>query len=391
MKSKKVKRANRRQKKNRKNGWFSWRNKGVIGALVIFVAVGLLGGVRLLKPSHAATVEPQIRVECSIDHFAPDDPIVFPNQPGASHMHSFYSNESTNANSTPATLSGSPGSCNYIGNYNRSAYWIPSVYYTNPDGTATRFSAGSQELIVYYRRPGGANGPKVHPFPVGLRMVAGNSHATSPQSSAITSWDCGDGGPSYSYIPDCTNASSGNTPVGFVSFPSCWDGVHLDSADHMSHMAYPNPTTGVCPAGHPVSLPRIDFEDWLTGTTGGPNYYLSSGGVYSMHGDVFEDWDTRLQSGLIDQCLNSVQRDCSPVIFVQSNNDVQVGGTMLFNLNQYSAVQAQGDINDDGTVNLSDLSILLSHWGTSYAAADLDNSGSVGLADLSILLSHWGT
>ena len=29
---------------------------------------------------------------CTIDHFGPDDPIVFPGQPGDSHMHSFYGN-----------------------------------------------------------------------------------------------------------------------------------------------------------------------------------------------------------------------------------------------------------------------------------------------------------
>src|SRR5262245_10950844 len=29
-------------------------------------------------------------VLCSADHFAMDDPIVFPGQPGMSHMHTFY-------------------------------------------------------------------------------------------------------------------------------------------------------------------------------------------------------------------------------------------------------------------------------------------------------------
>ena len=50
-----------------------------------------------------------------------------------------------------------------------------------------------------------------------------------------------------------------------------------------------------------------------------------------------------------------------------------------------------GDLNNDGTVNIFDLSILLSNWGTSDAAADLNNDGTVNIFDLSILLSHWGT
>jgi len=48
-----------------------------------------------------------------------------------------------------------------------------------------------------------------------------------------------------------------------------------------------------------------------------------------------------------------------------------------------------GDLNDDGKVNIFDLSILLSSWNTSSATADLNHDGSVNVFDLSILLSHW--
>jgi hypothetical protein len=53
--------------------------------------------------------------------------------------------------------------------------------------------------------------------------------------------------------------------------------------------------------------------------------------------------------------------------------------------------QKVGDINNDGSVNIFDLSILLSKWGTTDAASDLNKDGSVNVFDLSILLSHWGT
>lgn len=45
-------------------------------------------------------------------------------------------------------------------------------------------------------------------------------------------------------------------------FPSCWDGVNLDSADHKSHMAYPiqNYNSGDCPASHPVHLVSLFYE-----------------------------------------------------------------------------------------------------------------------------------
>jgi len=43
----------------------------------------------------------------------------------------------------------------------------------------------------------------------------------------------------------------------------------------------------------------------------------------------------------------------------------------------------------DGTVNGSDLSVLLSSWGTS-GLGDLDGSGAVDGLDLSVMLSAWG-
>ncbi len=51
-----------------------------------------------------------------------------------------------------------------------------------------------------------------------------------------------------------------------------------------------------------------------------------------------------------------------------------------------------GDLNDDGVVNVLDLSILLSDWGQTNAAIEqnLGQTGPVGVIDLSILLSHWG-
>jgi beta-mannanase len=48
-----------------------------------------------------------------------------------------------------------------------------------------------------------------------------------------------------------------------------------------------------------------------------------------------------------------------------------------------------GDINYDGVVNIYDLSILLSEWGTNDANADLNSDGTVNIYDLSILLAHW--
>ena len=47
------------------------------------------------------------------------------------------------------------------------------------------------------------------------------------------------------------------------------------------------------------------------------------------------------------------------------------------------------DLNGDGVVNGSDLTILLAAWGSVSSPADLDGDGIVGGADLTILLAAW--
>src|SRR5262249_38118168 len=108
---------------------------------------------------------------------------------------------------------------------------------------------------IYYRR--GTLAP-VQPFPNGLKMIAGDSKAMSPQDLQITYWNCGvlSGVRPSSSVPTCPD-----TPGSFlrlhVRFPDCWDGKSLDSADHKSHLAYA--VRGVCPATHPVAVPAIEL------------------------------------------------------------------------------------------------------------------------------------
>lgn len=49
----------------------------------------------------------------------------------------------------------------------------------------------------------------------------------------------------------------------------------------------------------------------------------------------------------------------------------------------------QGDFNNDGIVNLSDLSILASFWGQNVVNADANDDGTVGISDLSIVALNW--
>jgi hypothetical protein len=93
-----------------------------------------------------------------------------------------------------------------------------------------------------------------------------------------------------------------------VNFPDCWDGKHLDSADHKSHMAYSR--NYVCPASHPVKVPLIRLMIRYP-ITSGQDVRLASGSVLTGHGDFFNAWDERVLTKLVNQCFHD--RPCNPL------------------------------------------------------------------------------
>src|SRR5919198_2815100 len=211
---------------------------------------------------------------CAYSHQNNDDLIVYPGQPGLSHLHQYVGNDSTNAMSTQASLLAGTTSCRRSGD--TAAYWAPALL----SGTTP---VAPISATIYYRR---STLKVVHPFPQGLKMIAGDSHATAPQSMRITSWNCGvfaDVPPS-SAIPICP---AGSNLRLHVRFPSCWDGKNLDSADHKSHMAYA--VGGRCPQDHPDSVPAIELIMKYP-PLGDAGLQLSSGGQYSGHADFVNTW-----------------------------------------------------------------------------------------------------
>jgi hypothetical protein len=278
-------------------------------ALSVAVAVFLAAGVGVFgcppRPAKA-DVDYVFNVNCPISHFNEDDPIVFPDQPGISHRHAFYGNTKTNAATTTASLLSAKSTCERgFSTADRSAYWVPTLYRKLANGSLQEIhlSGDNQHLAAYYRRTGGSDGDKVKPFPKGLRMVAGDPTARSPQKTLDFSWRCnGDSRPFTSAIPQC---AAGTILQAFVSFPDCWDGKHLDTADHRSHMTYARGDRGSCPSTHPVKVPHVTFEiSFDMRPVAGTTFELSSGGQYSLHGDFFAAWDDRVQSALVNDCLN---------------------------------------------------------------------------------------
>jgi hypothetical protein len=226
---------------------------------------------------------------CLPSHIAMDDPIVFPGAPGASHQHEFFGNATTDSNSTYANLQGQATTCRIAGD--TAAYWVPSVLSNGQRVAPLRVNA-------YYLRGGGRG--RIVAFPAGLKVVAGNSHATAPQSTAITGWKCS-GVELTGRSADPVACPAGSDNVLVIRFPDCWNGRDLDSADHISHMAYR--VGGVCPAGFPVRVPRLslNFHYHLPTVTG---LTLASGSIYSAHADFFNAWNQRVLAALVRTNLN---------------------------------------------------------------------------------------
>ena len=88
----------------------------------------------------------------------------------------------------------------------------------------------------------------------GLKMIAGDAKARRPQPLTRVGWACGGFGatPRSAVVPNCPPDRSLHLRV---TFPSCWNGRDLDSADHKRHLAYA--TSGRCPRSHPVALPSL--------------------------------------------------------------------------------------------------------------------------------------
>jgi len=231
---------------------------------------------------------------CRFSHRAPDDPIVFPGQPGASHDHSFVGNRSTNAFSTFGSLVSASTTCQRAAD--TAAYWVPTLY----QGTNAVAPVGA---TIYYRR---GTFREVRTFPNGLRMIAGDAKATAPQDKRVTFWSCGiEGGvePS-STVPTCPDVRGSFVRL-HVRFPNCWDGRQTDSPDHKSHLAYA--FRGRCPSTHPVAVPAIELI-YRYPTLGGADFSLSSGGQLTGHADFFNAWRPSELKKLVEGCLNALVR-----------------------------------------------------------------------------------
>jgi Domain of unknown function (DUF1996) len=229
----------------------------------LLIATLLTGAAFLLMPA-AQAATPRFQIRCVAGHLAQEDPIVAPGTMSG-HMHQFFGNATTTKDSTYASMVGQPTTCSTTND--SAGYWVPTLL----DGSNT---IAPKSMLIYYRFP---NGSQTQAFPPDLRMVSYNSVPQPMDSNNLV-----------------------------VKFPSCWDGVHTDSPDHISHMAYL--MGGKCPASHPVNVPAITeivrfvsgFK--VTGKKLSSDIQLGAPSLSTMHADFWNTWNQAALEDLVARC-----------------------------------------------------------------------------------------
>ncbi|MFK8082148.1 MAG: DUF1996 domain-containing protein [Granulosicoccus sp.] len=267
------------------------------------------------------------RVKCEVSHFAYDDPIVFPNQPGRAHLHMFFGNTNANAYSTfDSLLNSGTGTCNGQ-DLNRTAYWVPAML--DSQGNALI----PDQVMVYYKNDNfllnNAN-ELVSPFPDNLQMISGNGSSTTAQdqysgdwmAQPIISFSCG---PAYRsndrrqpLIPDCYGSDQLEMQI---AFPQCVD-ESLGYQSDQSHISYSvNGYYGSsCPDSHPTDISSIMYRIFFRPDQYGgelTGLHLSSDvkmdrilpGGTTAHADWFGAWHPDAMDMWIENC-NNTQEDC---------------------------------------------------------------------------------
>jgi hypothetical protein len=256
------------------------------------------------------------RISCVVSHMNNDDPLVYPNQEGRAHHHTFYGNTNVKYDTDLSKITTTGNSTCDGGIMNRSAYWHPTMIQSLDKSPVL----ADQGAIFYYKH-GALPATSIKSPPKGLRMIAGNMKAKTAAEAKSTIFWCiniklqhSNGMPKMKTIPACGTDSFLQM---ITTFPQCWDGNNLDSPNHQDHMAYP--VENKCPASHPVPIPEISLNlnykvryngETATWRLSSDNYtYDGKNAGYSGHADWVNGWDQTFLDGIVKNCLNAV-KDC---------------------------------------------------------------------------------
>lgn len=260
----------------------------VLGLTGLLSQVGYVSGQEVgpFDPT-TANIPPMLRFQCSQLVVERLDPLVNPGVAPSPHLHQIVGGNSFNASMDPKThdlvADSTCTSCTFSEDF--SNYWTAVMYFRARNGTYKRVPQKPSEglkgiggVTVYYIPPLGEN--KTTAFKPGFRMLVGDATLDGPATEGkVDPKVChrcmpktGDNNNLNCAAPDSVTLPTKFCAGGIrsvITFPTCWDGVNLDSADHKSHIAYPVKGSitdqfdydgGACPATHPVRIPQVMYE-----------------------------------------------------------------------------------------------------------------------------------
>lgn len=290
-------------------------------------------GSGAIPDSAAPDVVGAFRMTCGAGNLAYIDPIVYPGTVGQSHLHQFYGLTDVRSNETYESAragtrlttcgSGETG-------LNKSGYWLPALLLGNQVIQPNLVS------IYYKRRP--KSDPKcnwaIDPrgeaaecvnMPQGLKIVAGFDMLAANPSNARTTpgvfYYCsgpGAGTAKTDNLEDMLSNCPGNVMLNVVvDFPNCWDGRHLDSPDHRSHLAYGSYGSWgylKCPATHPKMIPSLHVAAEYSLAAGDDRALLRlSSDIFpglkrgkALHGDAFFAWERVAHQAFHANCIDKL-------------------------------------------------------------------------------------
>lgn len=271
---------------------------------------------------HCGSSQGEFRISIGPVKIDADDPIVYPGQKGAAHLHIFFANVALNYQTNNASLLYGSKTTASGGGANKTAYWMPAMI-----DTATGVAQFPFGGIFYYKS--GTDMNFIEPIPQGLKGISGNPSAVDSASQTdyvqFTCFPEGRSGASQKSsdtMPDCSGKQYAYIRAA-VDFQHCladdgFGNIKLDSPDHRSHWIPPaHPGTRLandCTADFPHRITNIGQNaDYLiapdqntkTWRLSSDNYSSASPGGASLHADYWGMWQNYWMSRITTQCNNT--------------------------------------------------------------------------------------
>ncbi|MFE2518272.1 DUF1996 domain-containing protein [Streptomyces mirabilis] len=209
--------------------------------------------------------------QCGVNankNFNTDNVIVAPGVTnGAHHLHDYVGNQKVNAFSSNQTFLQGGTSCQNKSDL--SSYYWPVVriqdgtqdFDQNKDGGGKEGNVGKiltpvSAQIKYVGSPAS----KVVAMPQFLRIITGDAKTTTNGlANANAHWSCTGFENKVQLTSQYPICPQGSKVVRTFAFQSCWDGQNIDSANHRTHVAFPDPASGVCGNGF-KAIPQLTMR-----------------------------------------------------------------------------------------------------------------------------------